>query len=101
MLLKAPKSCYCKKKAKQILVVMKKHIAILTKLAHFRRHLKNYLSTMQRDRSAYTTWSSTEPQLKALWERKHTLVLPQTNSKQDSETTQLHLEMRTKGMQPS
>ena len=56
---------------------------------------------MQRDRSAYTTWSSTEPQLKALWERKHTLVLPQTNSKQDSETTQLHLEMRTKGMQPS
>ena len=34
---------------------MKKHIAILTQLAPFRRHLEIYPSTMQRDRSAYTT----------------------------------------------
>ena len=38
---------------------MKKHIAILTQLAPFRRHLENYPSTMQRGRSAYTTWKNT------------------------------------------
>ena len=41
------------------------------------------------------------PQLKAPWERKHTSGLPRTNSKQDSETTRLHLEMRTKGTHPN
>ena len=39
---------------------MKNDIAILTQLAPFRRHLENYPSTMQRDRSAYTTWGQPE-----------------------------------------
>ena len=52
MFLKAPKKLLLKKEGKKkILVVMKKHIAILTQLATFRRHLENYPSTMQRDGS--------------------------------------------------
>ena len=39
--------------------------------------------------------------MKAPWERKHTWVLPRTNSKQDSKTPRFHLEMRTKGTQRS
>ena len=52
---------------------MKKHIAILTQLAPFRRHLEIYPSTMQRDRSAYTTWSTRKPT--SFWREKRDTVV--------------------------
>ena len=55
MLLKAPKKLPLKKEGKTNSRCDEKTHSNTHQTRTFRRHLENYLSTMQRDRSAYTT----------------------------------------------